>query len=207
MKRFIIFTLFFNVVAADAVIGRSTEEERKAVENVIETVSSEVIQILNDEDLSREAKLKRLEAVIEPYFDFFLMARFSIGRRWKKLTDRQKEQYVALFKQHVMHQYVARLLDLKMTGWHTRRIDVSKEGTKYIVRVNTIVNQKPELDMEIQWVLAGANIKNLKCLDVSIEGVSLLSNLQRELRTLLRRERNNIANFLRHLADEIQKIR
>lgn len=207
MKGFIMFTLFFNMMAADAVIGRSTKEERKAVENTIETVSSELIQVLNDEDLSREAKLNRLETIIEPYFDFSLMAKFSIGRRWKKLTGRQKEQYVALFKQHIMRQYVARLLDIKMTGWHTRRIDVSKEGTKYIVRVDTIVNQKPEPDIEIQWVLGGANIKNLKCLDVSIEGISLLSNLQRELRALLRRERNNIANFLRHLANEVQKVR
>ena len=207
MKRFIIFALLFHVIGADAVIGRSTEEERKAVENVIKAVSSEVVQILNDEELPREAKLARLEAVIEPYFDFSLMAKFSIGRKWRRLTEPEREQYVDIFKQHVMHQYVARLLDLQMTGWNTRKIDVSKEGDKYIVRVNTIVNQIKKPAVEIQWVLGGSDIQDLKCLDVSIEGISLLSNLQQELRALLRRERNNIVNFLRFLADEVQKIR
>ncbi|MCY4513469.1 MAG: ABC transporter substrate-binding protein [Bdellovibrionales bacterium] len=205
MKRFIIFALLFNLIAVDA--GRGTKEEQKAVESVIETVSSDVIHILNDEELSKAEKLKKLEAVIEPYFDFSTMAKLSIGRRWKNLTEQEKEEYVALFKQRIMNQYVARLLDLKMSGWDTEKIDISRKGTEYIVRVNTVVNQAIEPDLEIQWVLAGADVQELKCIDVYIEGISLLVNLQRELRNLLRREKNNIENFLRFLADEVKKIR
>ena len=209
MKGVLILALIFNVVAAGAVSDTGTKEELQTVENLIENLASEVIQILNNEELTKEDKLSQLEAVISPSFDFPFMARLSLGRKWKNMTDEEREEYISLFQQRIMHQYVARLLDLQMTGWHIGTIDVSKtktgEGTKYVVNVDMAIDPGTGPNLVIQWKLIGADIQSLQCVDVSIDGVPLLRNLQQDLRRLLRREGNNIANFLRHMADELQK--
>ena len=209
MKGVLVFTLIFNVIAAGAVSDTGTEEELQTVESFIENLALEVIQILNNKELRKEAKLAQLETIITPYFNFPLMAKLSLGRKWKNMTDKEKQEYTALFQQRIMHQYVARLLDIKMTGWHVGTIDVSKtkteEGTKYVVEVDTVVDQETRPSLVIQWELIGTDIQSLQCIDVSIDGVPLLINLQQDLRRLLSREGNNIANFLRHMADEIQE--
>ena len=209
MKGVLIFTLIFNVIAAGAVSDTGTQEELQTVEILVENLASEVIQVLNNEELSKEAKLTQLEAIISPYFNFPFMAKLSLGRKWKNMTDEEKQEYIALFQQRIMQQYVARLLDIKMTGWHVGTIDVSKtkteKGTQYIIKVDTVVDQETGPSLVIQWELIGADIQNLQCIDVSIDGVPLLINLQQDLRRILRREGNNIANFLRHMVDEIQE--
>ena len=209
MKGVLVFNLIFHMVAAGAVSDAGTEEELQPVESFIENLATEVIQILNNEELTKEDKLAQLEAAISPYFNFPFMARFSLGRKWKSMTDEEKEEYVSLFQQQIMGQYVARLLDFQIVGWDIGLIDVSKKKTeketKYTVKIDTVVNQETGPNLVIQWKLIGTDIQSLQCIDVSIDGVPLLINLQQDLRKILRKEGDNIANFLRHMADKIQK--
>lgn len=204
MQRILSFSLFFTMVTAGAVYANSTEEEEKIVQNFVEDLASELMQILDNEEITPEEKLMQLEVFLEPHFNFPLMARFALKRHWESMTEGETGEYVSLFRQKIVHQYITQLLDLKITGWHIRQVNVSKKETRYIVRVNTVIDQEAEHSLDIQWVLIGTDIQTLKCMDVSIDGISLLTSLQQDLKDLLRKEKNNIAGFLRLLADEIQ---
>ena len=204
MRKTLIFSLLFTTFTVGAVSGNGTGEEKEIVQNFVENLASELIQILDNEEITPEEKLAELEAFLEPHFNFPLMARFTMRRHWESMTEGQMGEYVSLFQQKIVHQYITQLLDLKITGWHIRQVNVSKKETRYIVRVNTVIDQETEHSLDIQWVLVGTNIQALKCMDVSIDGISLLTSLQQDLKSLLRKEKGNIVGFLRLLADEIQ---
>lgn len=205
IKGFLIFALIFNGLTAAAAESGSTAEERQAVEDFIENFTHEILQVLHSEELTEEEKLARLAEKFEPHFDFPLMARFSLGRKWKSLTEEEKKEYIALFRELIVHQYIGSLLSFQITELHIRQIKISKKKKKYIVRVNTDIHQETGPSLKIQWILQGTDIQDLKYFDVSIDGISLLINLQQELKSVLRRERNNIANFLRILADKVEE--
>ena len=205
MRKSLIFSLLFITIVAGAGADNGTEEEQQAVQNFVEGLASEVIQIVNDEGMTQEEKLVQLETFFTPHFDFPFMARFTLRRYWGSMTEREKEEYTSLLRQRIVHQYMTQLLGLKITDWDIRQVNIDKQETKYVVRVNTAVNQNTEYSLDIQWVLIGTDIQALKCIDVSIDGIPLLINLRQDLRNLLKEEKNNIARFLRTLADEIQE--
>ena len=207
MKGLLIFALIFNGLVAAGAASSGTEEELRAVEGFIGNFSKGILHTLHNEELTEEEKLAHLEEIFEPHFDFPLMAKFALGRKsWKRLTEEEKQEYTTLFQELITHQYIASLLSFKITELHVKQIKISKKKTKYIVRVNTDIHQETGQSLQIKWVLQGGpDIQDLKCFDVSIDGISLLINLQQELKSLLRREKNNIANFLRIFADKVEK--
>ena len=206
MKGLLIFGLIFNGLAAVSATSGGTEEEQQIVEGFIDDFSNGILQILHNEELTEEEKLARLEEIFEPHFDFPLMAKFAMGKkRWKALTAEEKQEYIALFRELIVHQYIGSLLSFEIAELQVKQIKISKRKAKYIVRINTDIHQATGQSLEIQWVLQGTDIQTLKYFDVSIDGISLLINLQQELKSIFRREKGNIEKFLRILADKVEE--
>ena len=206
IKRFLIFGLILNGFAAVSAVSGGAEEER-IVKGFIESFANGILQTLHDEALTEEEKLAQLAEIFEPHFDFPLMAKFALGKkRWKGLKEEEKQEYISLFRELIVHRYIGSLLSFKITEFQIQNLNISKKKTKYIVRVNTDIYQETGQTLRVQWILQGADIQELKYFDVSIDGISLLINLQQELKILLRKERNNMTNFLQAMADRVENL-
>ena len=62
----------------------------------------------NAKTLGYDGRYKTLEPTLSDAYDFPEMTRVSTGRHWRELTDPQKQQLVAAFKDYSLATYAAR---------------------------------------------------------------------------------------------------
>ena len=69
-----------------------------------------VLSILNDHNLSKTERNSAIETEMDPYFDFVLMAKLSLGKSgWQAATPVQRKEYVALFERRIKDFYMSKL--------------------------------------------------------------------------------------------------
>jgi phospholipid transport system substrate-binding protein len=65
-----------------------------------------VISVLQNKDLDQETRVKKINKIVSPIFDFPLMAKLALGREhWPKLTDQQQEKFTRLFIERLRTSY------------------------------------------------------------------------------------------------------
>ena len=65
-----------------------------------------VISVLRNKDLDQEARVKKINTIVSPIFDFQLMAKLALGREhWPKLTPAQQGKFTELFVERLRTTY------------------------------------------------------------------------------------------------------
>ena len=73
---------------------------------LIRTKWNAVISVLRNKDLNEEARVKKINTIVNPIFDFQLMAKLALGREhWPKLTASQQEKFTGLFVERLRTSY------------------------------------------------------------------------------------------------------
>src|SRR5690606_23962811 len=92
--------------------GMSPAMAGPATESVRGTID-EVLKILNDKELKAPAKQEdrrqRLEKVVAARFDYSEMSRRSLGAQWNQLSDKDKQEFVDLFRTLLTNTYADRV--------------------------------------------------------------------------------------------------
>jgi phospholipid transport system substrate-binding protein len=154
---------------------------------VIEAVTRDVLNILRDPNLTRADKLTKIRAIADEQTDFETLARLSMGRYWRELSDSKRAEFVKEFEAYmsathgkVFDQYVDE--DVIVTGEHPEtRGDSTVQTTivenrseagrrKEVARVDYRLRQK-----ESRW----------KIIDVTIDNVSLASNYRAQFQDIM----------------------
>jgi len=165
-------TLTFTVMSHAG--NTPTDDVRSSVDSILE--------ILKNEQLDKEGKRTQMSALINKRFDFRAMSQRTLATNWKKTTDEEKQQFVALFSQLIENSYIG-----KIESYTNEKVDYPGEkvkGRKAIVEtliitssgdvpVNYKVYQKGD-----QWLVY----------DVVIEGVSLISNYRSSYQEIVKKE-------------------
>lgn len=69
-----------------------------------------VFAVLEKKDLDQETKNKEVVDIVTPMFDFSLMAKLTLGKKyWTGLTEEQKERFTQLFIKRLRTSYLGRL--------------------------------------------------------------------------------------------------
>ena len=72
--------------------------ENTSAEAVLKKNLEAVFAVLEKKDLAQEAKNKEIVDIVTPMFDFSLMAKLTLGKKyWSGLTAEQKERFTQLF--------------------------------------------------------------------------------------------------------------
>jgi len=144
----------------------------------VRTSVDAMLEILKNEQLDKEDKRAQMSTVINERFDF----QRTLATNWKKTTNEEKKQFVALFSQLIESSYVG-----KIEAYTDEKVEYPGEkikGRKAVVEtliitssadvpVNYKVYQKGD-----QWLVY----------DVVIEGVSLISNYRSSYQEIMKKE-------------------
>jgi phospholipid transport system substrate-binding protein len=147
-----------------------------------EKVVAEALAILRDPKLSAAERRDKIQQIGYDNLSFDVMARLSLGRYYKNLTDAQKSEYADAFKQHVTNTYRHTTdhytdEDIKVTGdrkeadgdWTVMTQIVDSKGAQ-VVKVDYRLRLKDN-----QW----------KVIDLTIDGVSLVSNFRSQFQDIM----------------------
>lgn len=143
-----------------------------------------VLDVLRDPKLKGEAgkkvKEQRIEAAAEKLFDFVELSKRTLGTNWNKLTLKQREEFVSLYKKILKDAYVD-----KITKYTNEEVDFPKEVpiSENMAEVQSVVAMKGG-DVSIYYRVIKKN-NDWKVFDVVIEGVSLISNYRTQFREIL----------------------
>jgi phospholipid transport system substrate-binding protein len=136
---------------------------------LIRTKWNAVISVLRNKDLDQEARVKKINVIVSPIFDFQLMAKLALGREhWPKLTAAQQEKFTRLFVERLRTTYrekIALYTDEEILFKPAEK----KDGTIYIPMELKTKDKKIAVLHKLRKL-----DKRWKVYDVEIQGVSIL---------------------------------
>jgi phospholipid transport system substrate-binding protein len=140
-----------------------------------------VVSILQNNDIDREVKEKKINKIVTPIFEFPLMAKLSLGRKhWPKLDSQQREKFTRLFSERLKRSYWKKIgiyKDQKLLFKPTE-----KKKSTYLIPTELIYKDK-----KVAMLYKFRKVKKTwKIYDVEIQGVSILLTYRSQFDEILR---------------------
>ncbi|MGK5091682.1 ABC transporter substrate-binding protein [Deltaproteobacteria bacterium TL4] len=166
MKILIYATLLAFVLAPSTLFASDQDEVSALVKEKI----GNVMQILKSKELDKKTKSTKIIAEITPIFDFSLMARLSIDKRyWSKMSKKQNEEYSTLFVQRIQESYLEKL-DL-YTDEDIQFQEAQKVKSDRVEVMTYLVSKDDRKEMLYKFYKSK---EGWKIYDVEILGVSII---------------------------------
>lgn len=145
-----------------------------------------VLAILNDPGLQGPEKEGERKAgvrqIIYDRFNFEEMAKESLGDHWKRLTEKQRKEFVDLFGDLFERSYnrlVLKFLPERETLYGIEFVD----GDRALVRTTLVSKKNERLPVDYQLKKKGSE---WDLYDVVIDGVSIVGNYRTQFNKIIR---------------------
>ncbi len=165
----------FIVAPASAAAGPATDSIRGTID--------EVFKVLDDKELKKperhEDRRQRLESVVGARFDYSEMSRRSLGTQWNQLSDKEKHEFVDLFRTLLTNTYADRVENYSGEGVQY----LSERTEKEYAEVRTkVLSGKTEIPMDYRLLRKD---NDWRVYDVVVDGVSLVNNYRGQFSKIL----------------------
>jgi phospholipid transport system substrate-binding protein len=174
--------LFYAVCSLVFLSQAVTAHEKSTAEEFLKSNLDAVFAVLQKKDLSQQAKTSQVEEIVTPMFDFKLMAKLSLGKKyWPDLSPEKKDRFTELFIERLRRSY----LD-KLTSYNDEKV----------VYESPLVDNK-KVHVPTQLISKGNKISMLyklyspnnswKIYDIEIEGVSIIRSYRSQFNEILQK--------------------
>jgi phospholipid transport system substrate-binding protein len=68
----------------------------------------QVIEVVLDKNITKENRNGKIVTLLSPMFDFELMAKLSLGKKWKTINKEDRKQFVRLYVERMKKSYSAK---------------------------------------------------------------------------------------------------
>jgi phospholipid transport system substrate-binding protein len=148
--------------------------------DTVQTGTNRVLEILQKRAGDVQGRRGQIRGIVNEYFDFEEMSKRSLGPRWKDQSPGKQKEFVETFSQFLFNWYIDRIE--KYTDEKLTYKDQELKGDYAAVDVQIIRSQNQEIP--IQYRLHSVN-NAWKVYDVTIEGVSVVSNYRSQFQSIL----------------------
>jgi len=187
--------LLGGVAAQPAVAGGATEAMKITID--------EALKIIQDKDLKQpgraEERRRRLEQVVGARFDYQEMSRRTLGAPWNTLSEKDKEEFVTLFKTLLTNSYADKIETYSGEGVQY----INERTEKDYAEVRTkVLTGKVEIPLDYRLLNKGTD---WRVYDVVVDGVSLVNNYRGQFSKILRSSTYaDLVDQLRKKSDKIK---
>jgi phospholipid transport system substrate-binding protein len=162
---------------ASAWAGAPTDQLRGAIDQVVKTLDNPALKG-ESKMVERRAAVRKIANEI---FDFTEIARRSLGRHWTGRTEPERAEFVNLFGDLLERSYIS-----KIDVYGGERILYTGEKTENEISVvSTKIVTKNGTEVPIDYRLLKKSGDRWLVYDVSIEGVSLVSNYRTQFNKII----------------------
>lgn len=190
----------FSKLLAVMTLTATSAFAQTAPDELVMGTAQEVMQIIKADKgvVADKNKLYQLvDAKVLPHFDFNRMTQLAMGRNWKNSSDAQKETLLKEFRQLLVRTYSTSLSQFKNQTIDFKPTKVTDADTE--VTVKTLVNQPGGSPVPIDYSMQ-KSASGWKVYDVTVEGVSLVTNYRGEFNEQIRAA--GIDGLLKTLSDK-----
>jgi phospholipid transport system substrate-binding protein len=175
MKILSVVTLCVLVVCRPAVA-----QNQPSAEDVLKQNLAAVFAVLQQQDLNQAAKNDKIIDIVNPMFDFSLMAKLTLGKKyWPGLSPEQKENFTQLFIKRLRASYLDRL-----TFYTDEKViyEPSVEANEKIHIPTYLVSKDKKISMLYKFYNSESN---WKIYDLEIQGVSIIRSYRSQFHEIL----------------------
>jgi len=152
----------------------------------VKSTIEEVVKILKDPSLQgpekAPARRTRLQTAIAELFDFEEMAKRSLARHWSKRSDKEKGEFVALFRKLIEKSYIEKIE--RYTDEEILYVGERRKDGRALVKTKIVTKQGTEIP--IHYRLLNEQERGWMVYDIVVEGVSLVSNYRSQFNRIIR---------------------
>jgi phospholipid transport system substrate-binding protein len=174
--RSLIYTVLILFITAQA--GLTSDE--KEAQALLKTKLDAAIAVLQQKDLDPQKKNEQLVEIVTPLFDFRLMAKLSLGRKyWPGLSEEKKDEFTDLFIKRLRASYLE-----KISLYTDEKVFFKTPvQNKRKVRIPTeIISNNNRISMTYKLYKSK---KDWKIYDLEVEGISIISTYRSQFDQVL----------------------
>lgn len=192
LKCFILFfTFLFFTQSALA------QSPRETVKGKVDAVIAVVIEAKRDQTLSDSITEEKLWSLIDTIFDFTILSQKSLSKNWLAMNEGERTEFVSLFRKLLGRTYLNKITSYENeTIQYLKEVFSSPENAEVFTK---IVSKGQQYDLNYKLVQKN---NEWKVYDVSIEGVSLMSNYRSQFNEFLKK--NTIQELLSNLRRKVE---
>jgi phospholipid transport system substrate-binding protein len=155
-------------------------DDKSAAKELLETKIEAALAVLQKKDLGQQEKNKEVVKIVEPIFDYNLMAKLTLGRKyWPGLSEKNRKEFTDLFVERLKGTYVD-----KLSLYTDEKVVYEtpvQEGIKVQIPTSVISKNKK---IAMMYKLYKSS-DGWKIYDIEIEGVSLISTYRSQFYDIL----------------------
>lgn len=192
--------LAFSLLTSSAVAAAHPAQE------VVKSTANQVLERIEAEKQQLQQHPEKIYALVHqliiPHFDFKSMSKWVLGRNWRGATEEQREQFTEEFQTLLIRTYAKALLEY--SDQEIKYEPVREDPDSNLVTVRTEVQQPGGQEIPINYTMHIAD-GEWKVVDVSVNGVSLVSTYRGSFASEVRR--GGMDTLLAKLAERNAKSR
>ncbi len=179
-KEWIMKSLLYSVFILLVMTQTVGADDKDVAKELLETRIKSAIAVLQIKDLDQQEKNKQVIEIVTPIFNFSLMAKLSLGRKyWPGLTKEERQRFTELFTKLLKESYLDKLtlytdekVVFKTPVQEKRKIKIP---TELISKDNTISMLYKLHESTNSWLVY----------DIEVQGVSIISTYRSQFDQVL----------------------
>ena len=175
-------SLLYSVLSLLILSQTVIADDKSAAEEILKSKLEAVISVLQKKELELEAKKKEIDEIVTPIFDFSLMAKLTLGRKfWPGLSKEKKERFTELFIKRLKGTYLGKLT--RDTYTDEKIVYNAPIQVKKRIHIPTeLISKENKISMLYKLYKSK---QNWKIYDIEIEGVSIITTYRSQFNEVL----------------------
>ena len=161
------YLIFLTVIALLLALPQGVKATDDA-SDFIRMVGQNAISSLSNKEITQAKREVLFRKILHQAFDLRLIARFALGRFWRRANQAQQKEYITLFEDFIVKAYAARFADYKGENFIVGKVRNINDRDDLVQSEVVLENGQKIL---VHWRVR--NGKSLKIIDVLVEGVSM----------------------------------
>jgi phospholipid transport system substrate-binding protein len=171
------FVATMSAAGAAAPAAAATESP----EQFVERTSKDVLAILRDPALAHDAKIVRLQKMMDERSDFDTISKLVLASHYRQFSDGQRMDFVEL-----LHRYLTTTYGQQIDNYGNETVSVTggRAEARGDYTVQTRIKRNNGQDLSVEYRLRKVG-EDWRLIDVIGEGISLVSNLRSQFGEIL----------------------
>lgn len=197
-RRWILPLLLVVCVFTTAIVQAADGFDKRS-EAFVAKLSKDAITLLTDSKVSEKERENRFEKLLTANFDTSKIGKFVLGQYWKTATKQQQREYTKLFKEFLVTTYTKRFENYSGEG--LKVVGSRVQGEQYVFVQTLIHNPEDNAMIKVDWRVMGP--RDLKIVDVIIEGVSMSLSQRSEFAAVIQRAGGDVDALIALLREKV----
>jgi phospholipid transport system substrate-binding protein len=169
LSRVLAAVLVVILVSATGSVSQAAQAAKPAdARHFIEDLANRALSVLDNGDFDANGRKAEFRKLFTDNFDVDGIARFVLGRYWRRATPQEREEYLTLFRDFVVGTYASRL---EQYSGETLKVKNVREDRDEAV-VETAIERPEGPPVPVDWRVKPVN-GSYRVVDVVVESVSM----------------------------------